>query len=325
MLTPFKFNTQYFEKIWGGQKLRTLMGKDFGALANCGESWEVSGIAGKESVVASGFPLEGNTLPELVEVYMGDLVGEKVYDKFGNDFPLLVKFIDAQDDLSVQVHPDDALAQRRYGTRGKTEMWYVLQADAGSGLYVGFKKGVKKEDYQRALASGEVAQLLEFYPVTSGDLFFIPAGTVHAIGKGVLLAEVQQSSDCTYRVFDWNRTDANGKSRELHVEEALEAFHFDDDIEHRIRYISAPNHSVPVIRCDKFNVNLLRFTQPLEKVYAGIDSFVIYVCAEGRVVLVDEGKEYLLSRGEVMLVPALTTDMKLIPLEESVLMECYMD
>jgi mannose-6-phosphate isomerase len=324
MLTPLKFNTQYFEKIWGGQKLRTLMGKDFGTMANCGESWEVSGIAGKESEVAAGLPLEGNTLPELVEVYMGDLVGEKVYDEFGNDFPLLVKFIDAQDDLSVQVHPDDALAERRYGTRGKTEMWYVLQADAGSGLYVGFKKGVTKEDYQRALAEGGVEQLLEFYPVSPGDVFFIPAGTVHAIGKGVLLAEVQQSSDCTYRVFDWNRVDANGQPRELHVAEALEALHFGGEPEYHIHYIPASNHSVPVIRCNQFNINLLHFTQPLEKVYAGIDSFIIYICTEGRVVLIDEGKEYLLNKGEVMLVPAITTEVQLIPLEESTLMEVFL-
>ena len=324
MLTPLKFRPQYFEKIWGGQKLHTILGKDFGSLDNCGESWEVSGIAGKESEVAAGVPLEGNTLPELVEVYMGDLVGEKVYDEFGNDFPLLVKFIDAQDVLSVQVHPDDALAQRRYGTNGKTEMWYVLQADAGSGLYVGFKKGVTKEDYQRALAEGGVEQLLEFYPVTAGDVFFIPAGTVHAIGKGVLLAEVQQSSDCTYRVFDWNRVDASGKSRELHVEEALEALHFGDETECHIRYIPTPNHSVPVIRCNQFNINLLHFTQPLEKVYAGIDSFIIYICTEGRVVLIDEGKEYLLNKGEVMLVPAITTEVQLIPLEESTLMEVFL-
>ena len=324
MLTPLKFRPQYFEKIWGGQKLHTILGKDFGSLANCGESWELSGIAGKESEVAAGVPLEGNTLSELVEVYMGDLVGEKVYDTFGNDFPLLVKFIDAQDVLSVQVHPDDALAQRRYGTNGKTEMWYVLQADAGGGLYVGFKKGVTKEDYERALAAGGVEQLLEFYPVSAGDVFFIPAGTVHAIGKGVLLAEVQQSSDCTYRVFDWNRVDAAGKPRELHLADALEALHFGDDTEYHIRYIPTLNHSVPVIRCNQFNINLLHFTQPLEKVYAGIDSFIIYICTEGRVVLIDEGKEYLLNKGEVMLVPAITTEVQLLPLEESTLMEVYL-
>lgn len=324
MLTPLKFRPQFFEKIWGGQKLHTILGKDFGALANCGESWEVSGIAGKESEVAAGFPLEGNTLSELVEVYMGDLVGEKVYDEFGNDFPLLVKFIDAQDVLSVQVHPDDALAERWHGTRGKTEMWYVLQADAGSGLYVGFKKGVTKEDYQRALAEGGVEKLLEFYPVAAGDAFFIPAGTVHAIGKGVLLAEVQQSSDCTYRVFDWNRTDATGQPRELHVAEALEALHFDDEVQHHIHYTSTLNHTVPLIRCDKFNINLLHFKQPLEKVYAGIDSFVIYICTEGRVVFLYEEGEYLLNKGEVLLMPAIATDSKLLPLEESTLMEVFL-
>ena len=182
MLYPLKFRPLFFDKIWGGHKIEKLLGKNIGKLANCGESWELSGIDGKESVVTNGY-LADNTLPELVEVYMGDLVGEKVFDRCGNDFPLLVKFIDAQDDLSVQVHPDDELAALRHGTNGKTEMWYVVDADEGSGLYVGFKEGVTKQQYLDAVKAGTVDALLVFHPVKPGDVFFIPAGTVHAIGR----------------------------------------------------------------------------------------------------------------------------------------------
>lgn len=324
MLTPLKFRTQYFEKIWGGKKIKTILGKNFGPIANCGESWEVSGIAGKASEIAAGLPLEGNTLEELTEVYMGDLVGDKVFDEFGNDFPLLVKFIDAQDVLSVQVHPDDALAERRYGTNGKTEMWYVIQADAGAGLYVGFKKGVTKEDYLAAVAAGTVDQLLNFYPVAAGDVFFIPAGTVHAIGKGVLLAEIQQSSDCTYRIFDWNRVDAHGNPRELHTADAEDAIRFGEETEYHTFYTPLKEKTSPVIRCNKFNVNLLHFEKPLEKIYAGIDSFIIYICIEGRVAFIYEGKDYLLNKGEVMLMPAIATEAQLLPLTESKLMEVYL-
>ena len=324
MLTPLKFDSQYFEKIWGGQKIKNILGKDFGGHSNCGESWEISGIAGKESEVAKGFWLEGNTLDELTEIYMGDLVGEKVYDTFGNDFPLLIKFIDAQDDLSVQVHPDDQMAGKRYGTNGKTEMWYVIQADQGAGLYVGFKKGVTKEQYLRAVEAGTVDQLLNFYPVAAGDVFFIPAGTVHAIGKRVLLAEIQQSSDCTYRIFDWNRVDANGQSRELHTADAVDAIHFGEEREYRCYFTPSKNKTAPIIRCNQFNINLLDFDMPLEKIYVGIDSFIIYVCIEGRVCFITEEREYILNKGEVMLIPASISEAKVIPLIESKLIEVYL-
>lgn len=324
MLTPLKFHPRFFEKIWGGQKIKNLLHKDFGNLKNCGESWEVSGLAGKSSTVAEGFPLAGNDLDELTEVYMGDLVGDKVYDKYGNDFPLLVKFIDAQEDLSVQVHPDDALAQRRYGTNGKTEMWYVLQADPGSGLYVGFRDGVEKADYLQAVADGTVDRLLQFYPVKAGDVFHIPGGTVHAIGKGVLLSEIQQSSDCTYRIFDWNRVDAAGQSRELHTAEAEDALHFGGPADYHRTYAPTLNQTVPVVRCPQFATNLLHFTQPLEKVYAGIDSMVVYVCVEGSACFMEEGKEYPLHTGEVLLMPALATEAKLLPLPECKLLETYL-
>jgi len=323
MLYPLKFRPLFLEKIWGGHKIEKLLGKNIGKLANCGESWELSGIDGKESVVTNGY-LADNTLPELVEVYMGDLVGEKVFDRYGNDFPLLVKFIDAQDDLSVQVHPDDKLAALRHGTNGKTEMWYVVDADAGSGLYVGFKEGVTKQQYLQAVADGTVDSLLVFYPAKPGDVFFIPAGTVHALGKGVMVAEIQQSSDVTYRIFDWNRVGSDGKGRQLHTLEAEDALHFDDKTAYKVDYEKAVNKTVPVINCNQFNVNVIEFDKTLEKVYAKIDSFVIYVCLEGSAIVVYEGEAQRLSKGEVMLVPAITTELAMVPEGRTKMLEVYL-
>lgn len=322
MLYPLKFRPLFFDKIWGGHKIEKLLGKNIGKIANCGESWELSGIDGKESVVTNGY-LADNTLPELVEVYMGDLVGEKVFDRYGNDFPLLVKFIDAQDDLSVQVHPDDKLAALRHGTNGKTEMWYVVDADAGSGLYVGFKEGVTKQQYLQAVADGTVDRLLVFYPAKPGDVFFIPAGTVHALGKGVMVAEVQQSSDVTYRIFDWNRVGSDGKGRQLHTLEAEDALHFDDKTAYKVDYERTVNKTVPVINCNQFNVNVIEFDKTLEKVYAKIDSFVIYVCLEGSANVVYEGEAQRLTKGEVMLVPAIATELAMVPEGRTKMLEVY--
>lgn len=322
MLYPLKFRPLFFDKIWGGHKIEKLLGKNIGKLANCGESWELSGIDGKESEVADGILAE-NTLSELVEIYMGDLVGEKVFDRYGNDFPLLVKFIDAQDDLSVQVHPDDKLAALRHGTNGKTEMWYVVDADAGSGLYVGFKEGVTKQQYLQAVADGTVDRLLVFYPAKPGDVFFIPAGTVHALGKGAMVAEIQQSSDVTYRIFDWNRVGSDGKGRQLHTLEAEDALHFDDKTAYKVDYERTVNKTVPVISCNQFNVNVIEFDKTLEKVYAKIDSFVIYVCLEGSANVVYEGEAQRLTKGEVMLVPAIATELAMVPEGRTKMLEVY--
>lgn len=348
MLYPLKFKPVFKEKIWGGSKIKTLLNRPVVEIDQCGESWEISAIEDNVSVVSNGFLADENDLNELIEVYMGDLVGDKVYDEFGLGFPLLIKFIDACDDLSVQVHPDDELAQQRYGMNGKTEMWYVIQAEPGAGLYVGFKDGVTRQKYCDAVDNGNVDELLRFHPVQKGDVFFIPAGTVHAIGKGVLLAEIQQPSDVTYRIFDWNRVDANGESRELHIDEAFDAIHFDTD-EHlvdkqndgtggekedskekctipagKIDYKEAFNVSSPVIRSPFFNLNEIYFEKPLKKNYTEIDSFIIYICIEGNVQCFTEEEQIELKKGEVMLVPACTNELNLIPTEKSRLLEIYL-
>ncbi|MBO4655196.1 MAG: class I mannose-6-phosphate isomerase [Bacteroidales bacterium] len=340
MLYPLKFKPFFKDKIWGGTKISTLLHRPVPEMSHCGESWEISALEDQVSVVSNGFFAENNDLNELIEVYMGELLGDKVYDKYGLGFPLLIKYIDATEVLSVQVHPDDRLAQERYGMNGKTEMWYVLQADEGAGLYVGFQDGVTRDQYWNAVESGTVDQLLRFYPVKKGDLFFIPAGTVHAIGKGVLLTEIQQPSDVTYRIFDWNRVDAEGNSRPLHVEEAFEAIHFEgnapssppeDEPETvseipagKVTYEEKFNTTSKLLRSGYFNLNEIYFETPLKKSYSDIDSFVVYICVEGHVYGFTDDEQVEMKTGEVVLIPACTEELSLIPKEKSRLLEIYL-
>ncbi len=322
-LYTLKFYPIFKEKIWGGQKMAALLHKDFAPLPNCGESWELSSVEGDLSVVSNGFLAENN-INELLEIYMYDLVGDENYLKYGLGFPLLIKFIDAKEDLSVQVHPDDRLAQERYGLNGKTELWHVLDADRNAGLYVGFKPNITRQRYLDAVKNGTVDQLLQFYPVAKGDTFFIPAGTVHAIGKGVLLAEVQQTSDITYRIFDWNRVDEHGQSRELHLEEALDAIHFDNQTTYKIEYEKSLNSTVKVTRNEFFNINSLVFNKPIQKQYHDIDSFVIYICIEGEVHFLDDEKIEVLKKGELLLKPAALGSLNLVPVMPSEVLEIYL-
>lgn len=322
-LYPFLFEPIIKEKIWGGTRLGTVLGRNLQNCEHCGESWEVSGLVDDESVIANGF-LSENNLNELIEVYLTDLVGEQVYEKCGLGFPVLIKYIDAHDNLSVQVHPDDDLAQRKYEQNGKTEMWYVIDAEPDSGLYVGFKQKVTPQQYMKAVEDGTLADLLQFYPVQAGDTFMIPAGVVHAIGKGVLLAEIQQPSDVTFRIFDWNRIDEEGNARELHTAEALEAIHFDENVgDFRVHYEHKLNQTVPLVHSPFFNTNLIEFDQQVDKSFAQIDSFVIYMCLDGFLHL-EYGDEHLVIRkGDVVLVPAELDHIRIVPATEAKMLEIY--
>ena len=322
-LYPLKFEPILKDKIWGGTRLKTLLYKEISDANCCGESWEVSGLVGDESMIINGFLAENN-LNELLEIYMTELVGEKNYEKYGLGFPLLIKFIDAQDNLSVQVHPDDELAQRKYGQSGKTEMWHVIASEPGSGLYVGFNKTVSKAQFEEAIANGTVEDVLQFYTVQPGDTFMIPAGTVHAIGKGVLLAEIQQPSDITFRVFDWNRVDNEGNARELHVQEALEAIDFDHQTDNfKVEYQPQLNKTVRLVRSQYFNTSLLEFDQPLNKSFVEIDSFVIYMCLDGQILLAYGDERERLETGEVVLIPAEMEEIQLLPARKSKVLEVY--
>lgn len=322
-LYPLKFAPIYKDKIWGGNKIKTILNKDFGALPNCGESWEISAVEGNQSVVSNGF-LAGNTIEELLEVYMGDLVGDQVFDDFGIEFPLLIKFIDANDDLSIQVHPDDEMAASRHGSFGKTEMWYVLQADAGSLLQAGFNQEVDQEKYLGKLKNNQLTDILNFEEVAAGDVYFIPAGRVHAIGKGILLAEIQQTSDVTYRIYDYDRPDNHGNLRELHTDLALDAIDYTLLPEYKTPYQPFPNQSVELVNCKYFTTNILLLDQEVEKDYNTLDSFVIYMCIEGELSLQTESGTETIQKGETVLVPASIENVILKPISPAAkLLEVY--
>lgn len=304
MLYPIKFKPIYKERIWGGRKIETAFGKKLPAGEKIGESWELSGVDGDVSVVANG-TLKGNNLQELTEIYMGDLVGDKVFEQYGEEFPLLIKLIDADDNLSIQVHPDDKLAAERHNSFGKTEMWYVVGHEAGAELYLGFNQPVTKEKYLEYLEAGKLAELLTAYKVEDGDSFFIPAGTIHAIGKGLLIAEIQQTSDITYRVFDWNRVDPKtGQGRELHTELALDAIEYKSRSDYKT--VAAPKVNAPVTleKCPYFQTNSLIVDGEAMRDYAALDSFVIYICLDGSLELAYDGGVETVAKGETVLVPA---------------------
>ena len=301
-LYPLKFDTIFKEKIWGGTKINDVLGKDFSPLKNCGETWEISGVEGNLSRVSDG-PLQGMTIPEITSIFKEDFVGKKVYEKYGNDFPLLIQFIDAAQDLSIQVHPNDQLAKERHNSLGKTEMWYVLQADKGAKLISGFNKDTSKEEYLEYLNNGKLSKLLNEESVKAGDAFFLPAGRVHTIGKGLLIAEIQQSSDITYRIYDFDRTDEEGNKRELHTEEALDALDYNVYPDYKIQIQKSLNEVVPLAESEYFQTNLLEFSTGIIREHYNKDSFVIYVCIEGEAEITTLGHTAKISMGNTVLVP----------------------
>lgn len=309
-LYPLKFKTIYKDKIWGGNKIKAYLGKDFSPLPNCGETWEISGVKSDVSVVDNG-ALIGRSLTSLIEEYKGALVGENIYEKFGNEFPLLVKFIDANDDLSIQVHPNDELARDRHDSFGKTEMWYVIQADPGSTLISGFNQPVNEQIYLEKLNSGRLTDILNKEQVEAGDVFFLPAGRVHTIGKGLLIAEIQQTSDITYRIYDFDRVDDKGNKRELHTEEALAAIDYEVYPEYKSRYEHKLNQAVNVARCDYFTTNILEFNDDTSRDYSAVDSFVIHVCVQGSYTIDTGETSTTVKMGECVLLPAAVQDIRI--------------
>ena len=262
-LYPFKFQPILKDKIWGGQKLKKQLNKQSN-LPNVGESWEISDVEGDTSIVNNG-NLKGTSLKQLLKDYGKDILGNHNYETFGTKFPLLIKYIDAKQDLSIQLHPNDELAAKRHNSFGKTEMWYVMQADDDANLIVGFNKKMTPEEYLRHLENKKLTSILNFEKVKEGDTYFIEVGRVHAIGAGVMLAEIQQTSDITYRVYDWDRVDANGNFRELHNDLALDAIDFDMEDNFRVDYGKQPNHSNLMVECPYFKTSYLEVEQNLSK------------------------------------------------------------
>jgi mannose-6-phosphate isomerase len=300
-LYPIKFQPILKDKIWGGQKLKTILNKD-SSLANIGESWEISDVEGNTSIVTNG-SLKGHSLKELLSLYKADLIGLQNYRIFGNKFPLLIKFIDAKEDLSIQLHPNDELAAKRHNSFGKTEMWYVMQADDNSNLIVGFNQKMTPDSYLKHLEDKTLTQILNFDTVKEGDVYFIEVGRVHAIGAGVMLAEIQQTSDITYRVYDWDRLDDNGNERELHNDLAIDALDFEMGDEFRVAYSKTKNQSNKMVSCPYFSTNYLEINKTVQMENTH-DSFIIYMCIEGEVEIKTEDYSEIIKKGETILLPA---------------------
>ena len=323
-LYPFKFETVLKEKVWGGNALVYRYNKKPSGSLHIGESWELSAIADNQSVISNGF-LAGNNIEELIEVYMGDITGDSIYEKFGNEFPLLIKFIEAREDLSIQVHPGNSLAKERHQAYGKTEMWYILENEKGSKIYTGFKEGVTKEMYEEALSNGKMADLLNIEKPEPGDTFFTPAGRVHAIGAGTVLVEIQQTSDITYRIFDWNRKNSGNEKRELHTGLALDAIDFSAAGKNKIRIEPELNKTENLVNCEFFNTNIINFNTPINKEYYFNDSFVVYICTEGEFLIRWDETSEKVSKGETVLLPAMIKEVILEPAGKACLLEIYIN
>ncbi|HBC79228.1 MAG TPA: mannose-6-phosphate isomerase [Bacteroidales bacterium] len=321
-LYPLKFEPILKEKIWGGSSLADFYGKRPGNLKNIGESWELSAVSDNLSVISNGF-LAGNNIEEIIEVYMGDITGDSVFEKFGNEFPLLIKLIEARHDLSVQVHPDDELAKERHQAYGKTEMWHILRSENNAKIFTGFSRPVSRNTYIEAVKNNSIGDLLNTESAAPGDTFFTPAGRIHAIGAGIVLAEIQQTSDITYRIYDWGRKDKNGKSRQLHTDLALDAIDFNQYGRSKIIKEHHKNRSENLVSCKYFDTNIIQINEQIARDYNLIDSFVVYICTEGRFVISwDSGSESV-TKGETVLLPAMISDVVLVPEQEATLLETY--
>lgn len=309
---PLKFEPILKTKIWGGSKIIPFkhLNEKVDAV---GESWELSGLEGNESVVANG-PEKGCTITEMIRHYRGELLGEDNYDNFGENFPLLIKFIDARQDLSVQVHPDDEMAKLRHDSLGKTEMWYVIETEKDAKITSGFSQPITKKEYKERVLNNTFSDVLQAYDAQSGDVFFLPAGRVHAIGAGVFLAEIQESSDVTYRIYDYNRKDTNGKTRELHIDQARDAINYEVLDDYRTLYEPEKDEPVELVACTYFTTSLYDLTEDISCDYSELDSFVIFVCIGGSCTLTDnEGHSVPVSSGETVLLPASIESVKLTP------------
>ncbi len=318
-LYPLKFSPIIKDKIWGGTKLESVLDKPTGGSKKAGESWEISGVEGDISVVADG-ALKGKTLVELIDQNKGDLIGNAVFKRFGNKFPLLIKFIDANDDLSIQVHPDDELARKRHNSFGKTEMWYVVSADEGSTLISGFNKATSKEEYLDYFNSGKLMELLNRIEVNNDDVFFLPAGRVHTIGKGLLIAEIQQTSDITYRIHDFDRKDANGVGRELHVDEAIDAIDYNYYENHKTAYDKSATNT-EIGNCTYFVTRKLSINQGVSRDYSDFDSCIILMCLQGSGSINYGEGEITYQLGDSILIPNTISSIELKPTKESKLLE----
>ncbi|WP_405385091.1 type I phosphomannose isomerase catalytic subunit [Maribacter sp. LLG6340-A2] len=307
---PLKFKPILKERLWGGTKLKEVLGKPIESDIT-GESWELSTVKGDVSIIANG-DLQGTSLQDLIDDHSEALLGKSVVDRFGTDFPILIKFIDAKQDLSIQLHPNDKLAKERHNSFGKTEMWYIMDADPKAELIVGFNRSVTKKEYAESVENDTLLDLLNYEQVKEGDTFFINTGKIHAIGAGVMLAEIQQTSDVTYRVFDFNRKDKEGNLRELHTELALDAVDYEKKDDFKISYSKELNTVETMVDCPYFKTNFIELTKDVVLNTKERDSFTIYMCVGGKALVKTAEGEAHIKKGETVLLPAMTDKIELI-------------
>ncbi len=307
LLYPLKFTPILKEKVWGGNKLKELYNKSKGG--NVGESWEISGVENNISVVENG-SLKGKQLVQIIREFKGDVLGSNVYKTFGNSFPLLFKFIDAHKDLSVQLHPNDALAKARHNSFGKTEMWYILDSEKSGKLVLGFNSKINEDSYNKHLSENALSEILHTENVEKGDAFIIKTGTVHAIGAGVVLAEIQQTSDITYRIFDYNRPGINGELRELHTDLALEAIDFNAS-KAKLEYSKKINEPVQVCKTEYFITSIIELSKGIDRDLNTINSFVVYMCVAGEGEIQVHSNSEKFKMGDTLLIPAIANQVKI--------------
>lgn len=307
-LYPLLFYPIFKDRIWGGEKLKTYLQKEI-PNTTTGESWELSSVSGDISILSNG-ALKGQSLQQLLEKFPEAILGKKVYQQFGSQFPLLFKFLDAKQDLSIQLHPNDILAKQRHNSFGKTEMWYVVHAEENARLIVGFKEDSSPEQYLMHLENKTLLEILDSVPVTKGDVFFLETGTVHAIGAGTVIAEIQQTSDITYRIYDFDRKDVAGNLRELHNDLALEAINY-KKVSAQKSYQSTLNATTQVVECPYFNTSVISLDGNIPKKNNG-DSFCVYMCTEGDFTIQIHQEKHTFKKGDTILMPAIISDYQLI-------------
>ncbi|WP_333600090.1 type I phosphomannose isomerase catalytic subunit [Flavobacterium sp.] len=306
-LYPLQFDPILKERIWGGTKLNTFLNKPITSNIT-GESWEISTVDNDVSVVANG-AFKGKSLNELIAEFPEEILGTRVYQVFGKQFPLLFKYLDAREDLSIQLHPNDALAKKHHNSFGKTEMWYVMQADTDARLIVGFKEKSSPEEFLQHVNDKKLLDILDTKKVQQGDVFFLDTGTIHAIGAGIVIAEIQQTSDITYRIYDFDRVDANGNQRELHLDLALEAINY-ETVEAQKRYAKTANVSNEIVHCQYFTTNLIPLNGAVQ-ISKNQNSFTVYMCVDGDFQLLSNGEKFDYQKGDTVLIPAFLTDFQI--------------
>ncbi|MBR2981106.1 MAG: class I mannose-6-phosphate isomerase [Odoribacter sp.] len=328
MLYPLLFENNFHRLVWGGTRLKPMKGVPADN-EPIGESWEISAVPSSKSVVKNG-SFAGKTLNELVEQYKEEFLGRSVYERYGNNFPLLIKYIDAAKDLSVQVHPNNEMAKAVHNSLGKSELWYIMKAEPNAKIYVGFKSPISQYEYEKRIEDGSICEVLQEHYVKPGDVFYIPAGRVHAICGGIMLAEIQQSSDLTYRIFDYNRPGLDGKPRELHTELAKEALDYSVYPNYHVEYNSVINKPIPLEVNEIFSIKLLQVNRAFHRKLYKYDSFVIYMCLEGNAIITlrDTKESITLTEGNSCLIPAGVADFDVAPNNSSgitKLLEVYID